>query len=211
ATTRASAEQRATWPRPIARPPSVTNATRVRRPSDAESDSITAQLFHLGRREPHAVGIARIAEPRRGPLTAFPGAERPRGIERLEHEQVVVLERLAALGLGDEDLVELFSGAHPDVLDLYARGHALAQIHAAHARDLRPEDLAALHAVGAADRELHAVLETDPEPGHGAIGDLDTARRALGLEERDHAPAAADDVAVADDAEHGAARVAVGV
>src|SRR5262249_51073585 len=119
--------------------------------------------------------------------------------------------RLTALILGDEHLVELFSGPHPDVLDLAALRDHLDQVLDAHARDLGHEDLAAAHELGAADSKLDAALETDPEPCHCAVRDRDAARRALGLEQRDHAAAAADDIAVADHAQYGAARMAVGI
>src|SRR5438093_152092 len=99
----ASAVQRATWPRPDSAPPSVMKAKRVR--------SVTDQLPHLGRREPDAVRVARVSEARSRSLAPFPGAKGPGGVERLDHEHLVVLERLAALVLGDEDLVELFPGA----------------------------------------------------------------------------------------------------
>src|SRR2546422_9506553 len=86
-------------------------------PLCSASRSVTDQLPHLGGREPDAVRVARVSEARSGSLASFPGAERPGGIERLDHEHPVVLERLAALVLGDEDLVELFTGANADVLD----------------------------------------------------------------------------------------------
>ena len=71
------------------------------------------------------------------------------------------------------------------------------EVHDAHARDLRHEDLAAPHQLGAADGERDALLERDPEARHGSIGHRHAAGGALRGEERDHAAAAADDVAVA--------------
>src|SRR6266545_299019 len=187
------------------------NAGRTGRPPWSASGSVTAELLHLVGREPHVVGIARVAEARRGPLAAFPALEAPRRVDGLDDEHPVELQRLAALVLRNEDLVELLAGADPDVLDQAPGRNRLDQIHDPHARDLGDEDLAAPHLLRAADGELDALLEPDPEARHGPVGHGHAPRGALGREERDHAAAAADHIAVAHHGEGGASRVTVHV
>src|SRR2546426_6683374 len=189
----------------------ASSGARTGGPLCSASRSVTDQLPHLGGREPDAVRVARVSEARSGSLASFPGAERPGGIERLDHEHPVVLERLAALVLGDEDLVELFTGANTDVLDRTSGRHRRDQVEDPHTGDLWDDDLATPHELGAADRKFHALLEPHPEARHGPIRHRYAARHALGRAEWDHAAPAADDVAVADDTEHGAARAAVRV
>src|SRR5262249_31116603 len=67
-----------------------------------------------------------------------------------------------------------------------------------HARNLRDEDLAADHLLCARDHELDGLREGDEEPRHPEIGDRQRAGLPLLQEQRDHAAATADDVAVAD-------------
>src|SRR5437867_2003246 len=177
------------------------SAGRIGRPPWSASGSLTAELLHLVRREPHVVGIARVAEAPRGPLAALPAPPAPRGIDGLDDEHPVELQRLAALVLRHEDLVELLPGPDADVVDLAARGERPDEVHDPHARDLGHEDLAAPHQLRRADRELDALLERDPEARHRPVGYRDAAGRALCREQGDHAPAAADDVAVTDAAE----------
>src|SRR5437867_5435276 len=195
----------------IACHPYCRSAGRAGRPPWSASGSLTAELLHLVGREPHAVGIARIAEAPRGPLAALPAPEAPRRVDGLDDEHPVELQRLAALVLRDEDLVELLAGTDADVVDLAAWGDRLDQVHDPHARDLGDEDLAAPHQLRRTDRELDALLERDPEARHRAVGHRHPPARTLRREERHHAPAAADDIAVAHDGEARPPRVTVDV
>src|SRR5262245_14213659 len=187
------------------------SVARTGRPPWIASASVTRQLLHLVEREPDVIGIARVAEAARRPLATLPGLEVPRRGVRLDDEHVVALEHLAALVLGDEALVELLPGPDADVVDRAPGRHRGHEVHDAHARNLRHEDLAAPHQLRAADGEVDALGERDPEAGHRPIGHGHAPRRPLRREERDHAAAAPDDVAVAHDAEHGSPRVAVDV
>src|SRR5262247_3824509 len=93
---------------------------RTGRPPSMARGSITSQLPHLVPGQPYVVGVARIAEALSRAL-AVAGREAPRGEQGLDHEHLVELEGLAALVLGDQNLVELFAGADADVLDDAAR------------------------------------------------------------------------------------------
>ena len=76
----------------------------------------------------------------------------------------------------------------------------------------RHEYLAALHDLKALEHDIHNALDSDPEAGHLLVRERDDAARTLRPEKLDEAAAAADDVAVADDAycRHPAAAVGVG-
>src|SRR4029450_6214977 len=86
--------------------PYGSSASRTGRPPWMASRSATGHLAHLGAAQPPRVGVARVAVSV-GRALALPGRERPGGIDRLDHEHVVELDRLAALVLGDQDLVAL--------------------------------------------------------------------------------------------------------
>src|SRR2546426_3763303 len=92
----------------------ASSVARTGGPLCSASRSVTDQLPHLGGREPDAVRVARVSEARSGSLASFPGAERPGGIERLDQEHALVLERLAGLLLGDDDLLGHFSEANTE-------------------------------------------------------------------------------------------------
>src|SRR2546428_6165126 len=145
----------------------------------AEHRSLTDELPHLGGRQPPGVRIARVTETGAGPLAALSAPEGPRGVDRLEQEHVLEFEDLSTLLFSDQHLVELLARSHADELDLAAGRHRLDEVEDAHTGDLRHEDLAAPHDLGAPDRERDALLEADPEPGHARIGHRDDTRRTL--------------------------------
>src|SRR5215468_7227095 len=178
-------------------------------PPWSASLSAIGQLPHLSRRQPRGARVTRVAEAGRRVLAALTALERPRGVQGLDHEHVLVFEGLAALVLGDQDLVEFLARPDADQLDPAAGRHGLDQVHHPHAGDLGHEDLAALREPGAADREFDALLQADPEARHPLVRHRDGPRLPLRLEERDHAAAAADDVAVAHHRARRAARMAV--
>ena len=63
-----------------------------------------------------------------------------------------------------------------------------------------------VHLFDAADDEAHALIQGEPEAGHALVGDGEPPDSALLEEDRHHAAAAADHVAVADAAEAGRCR-----
>src|SRR5262245_17056459 len=173
------------------------------------SGSGIGQRLHLCAREPDLVRVGGVAEAHGRALAALAARERPGWVERLEDEHVVVLHGLAALVLGEQNLVELLARPDADELDAAAPRHGPGQLHHPHARELGHKDLAALRKAGAADSKLDALLEPDPESRHAGISHRHRARGSLRAEERDHAAPATDDVAVAYDRRHGAARMTV--
>src|SRR5205807_5665549 len=105
----------------------------------------------------------------------------------------------------DKHLVHFLTRANAGEADLAVRGHGPGQIQNAHARNLGHEDLAALHRAQAVDDEVHPLLQSDPEASHSFVGDGNDPGLALFDEQRDHAAAAPDDVAVPGATEAGAA------
>ena len=100
------------------------------------------------------------------------------GVLGQDDVDVAGVERVPRLVRGDQQLVQLLAG--PDADDLAAR-HAgrdrLGEVDDAHRRDLRDEDLAALHAArGASSTRSTACVERDPEAGHALVGDRERAR-----------------------------------
>ena len=59
----------------------------------------------------------------------------------------------------------------PTTLMRQVRRHGRGQVDDAHRRDLRHEDLAAVHALEVLEHEVDALLQRDPEAGHARIGD----------------------------------------
>src|SRR5581483_11347461 len=102
--------------------------------------------------------------------------------------------------------------AHADHVETAFGGDGARQIDDVHARNLGHEDLAAVHALETHENEPDRLLQSDPEARHLGVGHRQHAGGAHFLKKRNHAAAAAHDVAVAHHAEARAVapRVAVG-
>ena len=116
---------------------------------------------------------------------------------------VVQFYGVAAILLGDQDFVELLSGADADGVDLAVGGDEICQVDNFHRLDFWDEDFAADHDVDAIDDEIDGCGQGDPESGHAFVGQGDFAGGGLFYEQGYDAAAAADDVSVADYAEDG--------
>ena len=117
------------------------------------------------------------------------------------------LERVAGVVLGDHGLVQLLAGPDADDPVRQVRRHRAGEIDDVHARDLRHEDLAAVHHRAGrrarSRRPARSVIQNRVMRA-SVIGRLSAPCRDQLAEERNHAAARADDVAVA---HHGEARV----
>ena len=94
-------------------------------------------------------------------------------------------------------------GRMPTIFCCSPGASADGEIHDAHRRDLRHEDLAAVHPLKILEDEIHALLERDPEAGHLGVGDRQViaASGNLAPEKRHDRAARANHVAVAHDGE----------
>ncbi len=107
--------------------------------------------------------------------------------------------------------MQLLSRTNPDGLHLASGGDGLREVQQPHAGDLGNKNLAAVHLLQAADHELHALLERQPESGHASIGNRDLPAPALFQKNRDHASPAAHHVPIARTTEARIFRACIGI
>src|SRR5882672_4712622 len=131
----------------------------------------------------------------------YPVLGLPPRVRRLDDKHLFRLKRIPRLVVGDQNLVQLFAGPDPDVLDLAAWRNRFRQIEQAHAGNPGNKNLASVHLLQAADHEPHAMLEREPEARHTRIGDRDLAALALLDKNWNHTSPAADHVPIARAAE----------
>ena len=99
--------------------------------------------------------------------------------------------------------MQLLPGTDPDDLGRHAWGNCLSKIGDTHGRNLRDEDLPALHAGKTFKDEVHAILQPQPKSRHAWIRNREFLRPLCreSTEEWNNRSPAADNIAIADDRE----------
>ena len=111
----------------------------------------------------------------------------------------------------DHLLVQFLTRTYPDYLLRAPRIHRLRDVADVHRWDLFHVDLAADHIVERVPHKLNTLLKRNHEARHPRIGNREDARLCRLEEERNHTPARAHHVSVADDRKAGVLRARIGV
>src|SRR6185369_13951070 len=103
------------------------------------------------------------------------------------------------------------TSAYPDILHFALRGDGPCHINQAHARNLRHENLPAMHLLKTLHHKPDALFECDPEARHARVGHRDLSPLTLLLKNRNDAAAASQYVSVASAAEPRILRAGIGI
>src|SRR2546430_105414 len=97
--------------------------------------------------------------------------------------------------------MQFFSGTNSNGFDVTTGRDSFGNICKAHAGNLGHEYLSTVHLLDAAHHKAHALLQGQPKSGHARVGKSDTTATALLQKNRNHAPTATDNIAIAGAAE----------